>query len=689
MNKITKEMMWKKIKSDPSGRNSTTIIDEFVNLNINDGGIMMSTYPPTQIKNIRVRPNDATLDSGETTIGGISAKVSEAVAQGMKCINVIFEKGVYFFDDSVGGAQIKIDWDMSLHDVEVHIIGNGSTLIGSKNLMTADATPEMGYYKYQVCIDDVYNHLLVDGEGNLITDFYGPLHEMSGLVQFTDVDDANNDESQDCNVWKTTAVDNPKKMRIPNELGHTFGCYYDGANGKADTFIQIYCSYMSQIFRVKRCTEHYIIAEPTPVENGNYPFTGYITSLECWPQNLSYIAAAKTRKPYFRMINDPLECTAAYFRMADNNHGVVYAKNNDAHLCDSTCFFKAEYRMKGASISGLRFIGNKGTDEEGTYLIHVSCSNVPQSEKGWTSICDCQFEHIRSTAIRINEMSTFYFQRNMFRHYYKKCVYLNLSDDVHILDNTFIDGGLRQTNNGAIVCQNSGYHIARNKFEDYGYSGIFVGIGPSTTSTLLESIGIIEYNEFLMTPEYRNNGSYTPLMDGGAIYSATRNYLAVIRYNFISGHSGPNKNIGIYGDDGVQNMWVFCNMIINSRNYYAIDMRTANTRFDANMNNRIAYNIIDGCYRFEGKSTENQENNTDGSDGNYKGRNLVLYDVCSPFAKNSIRNLEETQIEEDTYIGGCKTEQLGVAIPYGRKMEIIENFKLPPFISSHLRDAYY
>lgn len=664
---------------------------DIVNRKILDMGIAMSLYGADETVNLRVKQDGDALGDGECNMAGLESAINTKVAAGIKCINVLFDKGVYFFNDShLGrGAQINIDNNVNLPQVEIHFLGNGSKIIGSKNQLVADVTPEFGLYKYSVCIEDVYNHLLVDGNGSFLSDFYGPLHEMRSLVEVTDSAYGNVDNA----VWTDEYVANPTMMRISNVLGHTFSCYYNcGTHHSADTFIQIYSGYCSQIFRVIQCTGEYIIAEATPVESGNYPTMSY-SWYNCWPQNLHHCASGEKIMPFFRMINDPVECPSAYYRRIDADSGILFVQTDDAHLCDSTCFFKVEHQMKGVSFSDFKFVGNKAVDEDNAYLIHVSCSNA-QSAAGWVNIHDCEFEYIRGTIFRANEMATVYYQHNLCRHYYKKCVSCNLSTDIHILHNSFIEGNLRQTGDAAVVCYNSGYHIAHNRFMNYGYAGILVGLHYVSQIPLMQNVGIIEYNELFMSPGHRDRSSWVPLMDNGAVYVAPRNYLVIIRYNFISGHSGPFKNRGIYCPDGAMNVWIYGNMILNGRNTYAVDLKNSELISNySNTNNRILYNIIDGCYQFDG-CLRDVGTNPDLEKMNVKGRNLILYEHESPLPYNSINFINDSKKENDCYVEACRVEDHGVGLPYidgtdSWKNAIIVAFELPEFIHSRIRDAYF
>jgi len=224
--------------------------------------------------------------------------------------------------------------------------------------------------------------------------------------------------------------------------------------------------------------------------------------------------------------------------------------------------------------------------------------------------------------------------------------------------------------------------------KNYGYGGISVGTYYNSSTTLIEELAIVEYNELYMTPEYRNRFECVPQMDGGAIYAQTKHYRTVIRYNFISGYHGAFKSRSIYCDEGTQNTWIYGNMMINNKDYYALDLRYVNiTGVDYNIRNRMLYNIMDAHYRFEGRS-DIDITGTDDSLKNLKGRNIIITERYSPSSYIVVNDINTAKKESDTFLSGCKIEEYGIALPIGQKGQI-DDLGLPEFICSHLRYDYY
>ncbi|MBQ9667162.1 MAG: hypothetical protein IJV45_00230 [Prevotella sp.] len=625
-----------------------TIRQEIISESIAEPTLPVSTATSAQTKNIFV--------NSQSALASLQTDINTAVGSGKKCINAIFDGGTYFFSEGLLSLTSG-----TLTDVELNIIGNGSTLIGS-TLQPAVSGYKNGYFEFSgVSGADVYKSVLVNGSGVFVTDFYGPIHEMPKLVELTTNANAAND-SENTNVWKTDLDGaTPAKMRIPNTIGAALTAFY--ADNSSELYVQIFLDYFSQVFRVTACTDKYIITEPEELVDAKY------TSIEVNKRNT--YSSSRILKPCFRLINYPGENGVAYI-----SGGKLYSRQENIRLCNVRNFLTINRSIRALNISGLRFRGNcSGAEDE-------ALINATNATAGWISISDCLFENIRSHVFSAIGCNNILIRRNKLRHYYRRGVSCKVCGNVHVLFNECTDGNLRHDNEGAIICQNAGGHVAYNKLVNYGYMGIGAGQWHgSNTEAVIEEKTIVEYNELYMTPEYRNSLSCVPLLDGGAIYTLTKNIKTIIRYNFISGHAGAMDNRGIFCDDGTYNVWLYGNLVINTKNSYSIDLRKVNNLLAAcNSNNRILFNIFDGFYRFEG--TENETLTIT----NTKGCNIILRERNETRKYDKVGNLDSGHMEDDHVVTGCKVEEQSVAVPISMKYWL-HAANLPEFIMSHIRYA--
>ena len=247
--------------------------------------------------------------------------------------------------------------------------------------------------------------------------------------------------------------------------------------------------------------------------------------------------------------------------------------------------------------------------------------------------------------------------------------------------NIVFDGGtyfFRYNSGNAFIDINDNVFNNVDKLTDYGYIGIGVGTWYGSPLAIDRKI-IVEFNELYMNPEYRSKYSCVPLLDGGAIYTWTKNTNTIIRYNFISGHSGAWNNRGIFCDDGSNHIKLYGNLIINTNNSFSIDLRYEDNNNNNNEGNIILNNIIDGIYRFEGKQSAGV-----GNEPSIKGRNLLLAEHYSPQKHNICRYIEDSDMENDNVLLCCRIKEHEVLLPYDMRNKLY-NLNLPEFILSHIR----
>lgn len=139
-------------------------------------------------------------------------------------------------------------------------------------------------------------------------------------------------------------------------------------------------------------------------------------------------------------------------------------------------------------------------------------------------------------------------------------------------------------------------NVALNKIRDVGYTGIRFCLQPE----LLQN-HTIRQNEIVGVGEKNKKSK---VMDGGAIYGYGSNPNGTfskceISENKIKKVYSDKYHRGIFLDDGVRNVKVFDNIIVDT-NFYSIDIRQVNGLSD---NNEVYNNICEKAIRLEGNTT--------------------------------------------------------------------------------------
>lgn len=229
------------------------------------------------------------------------------------------------------------------------------------------------------------------------------------------------------------------------------------------------------------------------------------------------------------------------------------------------------------------------------------------------------------------------------------------------------------SNTAAIAAGGENLHICDNVIEDFNYSAINCG----TRSAIRDGIKltyIIERNLIRLDKEYTKYYYHNTLADGGAIYIGPSCTQGIIRYNVIQDIKGVNGNRGIFLDDGCKNLAIYGNLIVNTENYYDIDLRLVKTLEkdipDHNTNNSVFYNIMTGGYRFE--DTGENSNCVGGENfllgvGHYQKITIDLY-----------------QRAEDFNIEGCSISKENKAIIPKQYSKLLDDMSVDPFVYKYI-----
>ena len=286
--------------------------------------------------------------------------------------------------------------------------------------------------------------------------------------------------------------------------------------------------------------------------------------------------------------------------------GIINLPQNLSSVREGTtkCFICIKNcKLHSIKIKGISFLGNSFSNSSAAVYMHNNlCSDV--------LIRNCVFRGIRGKVISINSTSNVKVINNQFYDCYDYGIYSdNDSRESIIKDNSFERMGKGLLNTYCIRCDGDGFIISGNLLKNYGHGGICSGIWYKNPKHQRCS-GIIEDNRLVFTDDYLSNIFNYGLMDGGAIYLATKNDGITIRNNYIKDYSCIHSSRGIFCDDGASNLLITGNLIIGPANEYSIDSRRvaeveesivpSSGVENSNLNNSIIGNIIDGRIRFEG-----------------------------------------------------------------------------------------
>lgn len=276
-------------------------------------------------------------------------------------------------------------------------------------------------------------------------------------------------------------------------------------------------------------------------------------------------------------------------------------------------------KFSSVEISGIQFIGNAySKSNPAIYFKDSECKSV--------RIHRCGFYGMRGNVISITASPNVSIDNNQFEDcYYNGIKSNNESANTVVEKNSFKLMGKRMTNTPCVRCQGTNYRVSDNVFLNFGYGGISTGVWYKSKMKQPCS-GVIENNDLSFNQDYMDHIDNYGIMDGGAIYVATKNAGSIIRNNHIHSISGMKSNRGIFCDDGASNIEIYGNVITGIANSRCIDSRRATfversssseSGVDrANVNIIIRDNVVDGSIRFEAHE--------DPDNGCVKGINYIL-----------------------------------------------------------------
>lgn len=526
--------------------------------------------------------------NNQTDFNNISKLVKETIDKGELSIKVVILPGTYeFFEDHITFRDIQAP------NVSLKIQGKGQVNIIplGKNYKNGDI------YEGQFNIENSWMN------GRQDVNIWGNAKFIDGLVEVV------NEENKLCRFKSEDSF--PKDIDVSN------------------AYVLTPQWYTSKAYKINRIEEEYVYFTAFDL---NISYSGG------WNVNDDYNYSQK--KLRYRLCNVGLD---------EDGLMLINKKITLPSMCPSIHEGKVQSfitidncSFKSIEINNLFFLGNGARNKK--TLIYISQLN---SKK--TIVKNCSFIGMRSGVIYINKSNNIFVDGNVFKDcYYYGIISDNNSINTHVLNNYFYLMGKRVQNSFCVSCSGENFLVKNNEFKDFGYGGVAVGVWYGNEQKN-PCRGIVENNEFSYSETYLKCIIDFGLMDGGAIYSYTKNDCTIIRNNFIHDISGIADNRGIFCDDGASGLNIYGNVIIGIQNSYCIDARRVVSVENkpkkmkverVNMNNVIANNIIDGDVRFEA--------NEDVNNGCRYGGNYILTAKKTKMPVITIKEVDNR--DRDTYL---------------------------------------
>lgn len=537
-------------------------------------------------------------------------QVLSCIKSGEKVIHVTISSGTYVVKEK----HLTLN-NLNAPDVKVQIMGNGAVLI-----------PEGHEYrsgeKYVGTFD--VNNSWMNGDEDVET--WSHVRYADGQVE----------------ILNATG----KACRIKSK--RAFPANIDCSNA----YIMIPHWYQSSVYKIDKIDNQYIYFVADDLKESSYA--------EGYNVNDDYIYGKKEIR--YKLCN--VETGDDYLRIVD---GVVRLPQNINMVREGkTHRFLTIQNSKFASveIAGLQIRGNAFAESNpAIYIKNSECKEI--------RIHNCVFSGMRGNVISVTASPNVTIELNKFVDcYYFGIKSNNESVNTIIKDNTFESMGKRMSNTSCVKCQGTDYCISDNVFANFGYCGISTGVWYKTKKEH-PCTGIIENNELSFDHDYLDNIDNYGIMDGGAIYIATKNDGSVVRFNNIHGFSGMKSNRGIFCDDGAYNVEIYGNIITGIANSRCIDSRrvtkvesskTPTSGIDqANVNVVIRDNIVDGSIRFVANESKNN--------GCVKGANYILVAKDGKMPENVLGNVADMKDDIMLNYNGVKNGRIGLSPSSYRKLK--------------------
>ncbi len=430
------------------------------------------------------------------------------------------------------------------------------------------------------------------GRGQMVNpgDVTGPYNRKAGWV------DPDTMESQDwgsairqARFFPLPRLFRSKSFRLP-----THEADMDEEEAK-DVYVLITQWFKGEVYKVDRIRHGYIFYHR--IHYAGTPWYSELRFGRCLPR--------------YRLLNAP-------------GHQESYIKNGRfyspkaIYRSGTSSFLRMERAELGTvRIRDCQFLGNSGSRPL-LSLREVHADSV--------MITHCRMQGIRDQVVAVYRSGHVYFRDNVAKHCFRSVFWSDpYSNDIRVTGNQLSDNALAFSNDPVVFCMGKNLLISHNRISDFTYSAISVGAHYSFDCEGGAS-GVVQYNEIFHTEDFSRKPMRS-LIDGGAIYVYTQNVGMLIRGNYVHDIYGYHGNRGILCDDGVNNVCLYENLVLNVDNSYPIDLRQSskNTRVKGsfvtccNLHNRVIANVTDAPCRLYVRKRDSQS----------EIRNNVVLDKCT------------------------------------------------------------
>lgn len=403
-----------------------------------------------------------------------------------------------------------------------------------------------------------------------------------------------------------------------------------------NAYILITHWYQSSTYKIEKIEGQYIYFTADDLKESSYG--GYNV-------NDDYNYGNKTIR--YKLCN--IETGEDYFRITD---GKVHLPNGVTSVWEGKTYNYLTFqncKFAIVEVDGIQFYGNAFAESHPAIIIrNTACKKI--------RIHKCGFYGMRGSIITVSASPNVKIDNNQFADTYYYGIWSNNGSANTVVEkNSFKSMGKRMNNTTCVGCLGTNYRVSDNVFLNFGYGGIRTGVWYKNNMKK-PCTGVIENNDLSYSQDYLDHIDNYGIMDGGAIYLATKNAGSIVRNNYIHDFSGIKHNRGIFCDDGASNIEIYGNVITDIANSMCIDSRRvtfverSNTPESgierANINIVIRDNTVDGSIRFEAHE--------DSDNGCVKGANYILPAKDGKMPKMVISNVANP--EEDIVLKSSETK---------------------------------
>ncbi len=532
--------------------------------------------------------------SSQTEFDGLQEQLINTIKSGEKVIYVKLLPGTYIAKEK----HITLK-DIDASNTKIHIVGHGATLI-----------PEGHEYHD----GDNYQGTFSVGNswmsGNKDVETWSYVKYADSLIEVLDAEE--------------------KRCRL--KCKNSFSANTDFSNA----YILITHWYQSSTYKIEKIEGQYIYFTANDLKESSYG--GYNV-------NDDYNYGNKIIR--YKLCN--IETGEDYFRITD---GKVHLPNGVTSVWEGKTYNYLTFqncKFAIVEVNGIQFHGNAFAESHPAISIrNTACKKI--------RIHKCGFYGMRGSIINVSASPNVKIDNNQFADTYYYGIWSNNGSANTVVEkNSFKSMGKRMHNTKCVGCLGTNYRVSDNIFLDFGYCGIRTGVWYKSDMKQ-PCTGVIENNDLSYSQDYLDHIENYGIMDGGAIYLATKNAGSIVRNNYIHDFSGIKHNRGIFCDDGASNIEIYGNVITDIANSMCIDSRrvtfvershTPESGIErANINIVIRDNTVDGSIRFEAHE--------DSDNGCIKGANYILTAEDGKMPKMVISNVANP--EEDIVLKSSETK---------------------------------